>query len=87
MIFLPINISEVSILLKGVMIMKIIEINGKTIQVMQEIEDEKYGHIWKAYYGDDKVYVVEGKIVEDYSVINELDNKYGRPVSERDIIL
>lgn len=67
--------------------MKIIEINGKTIQVMQEIEDEKYGRIWKAYYGDDKVYVVEGKIVEDYSVINELDNKYGRPVSERDIIL
>lgn len=67
--------------------MKIIDLNGKTIQVMQELEDEKYGRIWKAYYDDKKVYVVEGKIIEEQSIIDELDNKYCRPVSERDIAL
>lgn len=65
--------------------MKIIEWNGKKLKIMDEFVDEKYGRVWNAYYDHKKVYIVEGKIVEEQSVIDELDNKYGRPVSERDI--
>lgn len=65
--------------------MKTIEWNGKKLKIMDEIMDEKYGRIWDAYYDHKKVYIVEGKIVEEQAIIDELDNKYGRPVSERDI--
>ena len=67
--------------------MKIIDFNGKKLKIMEEIEDEKYGRIWNAYYDGRKVYVVEGKIVEDRKIIDDLDNKYGRPVLERYIII
>ena len=66
--------------------MKTIDWNGKKLKVMEEIVDEKYGRVWWAYLDYVKVYVVEGKIVEEQSIIDELDNKYGRPVAERDIV-
>lgn len=65
--------------------MKIIEWNSKKLKIMDEIIDEKYGRIWNAYYDHEKVYVIEGKIIENQQIIDELDNKYGMPVSKRDI--
>ena len=53
---------------------------------MDEIIDEKYGRIWDAYYDHKSVYIIEGKIVEDRAIIDELDNKYGRPVEDRGIM-
>lgn len=67
--------------------MKIIEMNGKRLKIMDEIIDEKYGRIWDAYYEDENVYIVEGKIIKEQAIIDELDNKYGRPVSERNIMI
>lgn len=66
--------------------MKTIDWNGKKLKIMEEIVDAKYGRVWFAYLDYVKVYVVEGKVVEEQSIIDELDNKYGRPVSERDIV-
>lgn len=66
--------------------MRTFELNGKKIDIMKEFVDEKYGRVWKAYYGDKKVYIVEGEFVESQEIIDDLDNKYGRPVSERDIV-
>lgn len=53
----------------------------KELKIMEEIVDEKYGRIWKGYYDHKKVYMIEGKIVEEQQIIDELDNKYGTPVS------
>lgn len=66
--------------------MKIIELNGKKIKIMNEIIDEKYGRVWDAYYEHENVYIIEGKIVEEQTVIDDLDNKYGIPVNKRNII-
>ena len=65
--------------------MKTIEWNGKKLKIMEEIIDEKYGRIWNTYYEHKKVYIIEGKIVEDKSIIDELEDKYGRPASERGV--
>ncbi|MBQ7668346.1 MAG: hypothetical protein IJS47_03370 [Clostridia bacterium] len=67
--------------------MKKVELNGLSMNVMEEIKDEKYGRIWVAYIEGTKKYVIEGKIEEKQDVIDELDNKYGRPVRERDIVI
>lgn len=61
--------------------------NGKEMKVIQEINDPLYGTVWFAYLDYRKVYVVNGKIVENQDVIDDLDNKYGRPVSERHIVI
>lgn len=66
--------------------MKIIDFNGEKLKVMEEIIDEKYGRVWVTYIGYIKTYVVEGRIVEEQTIIDELDNKYGRPVSQREYI-
>ena len=66
--------------------MKTIDWNGKPLKIMEEIIDKKYGRVWFAYLDYVKVYVVEGKVVEEQSIIDELDNKYGRPVADRDIV-
>lgn len=63
--------------------MTVIELGNKKIKIMQEINDSTYGRVWKAYYENKKVYVIEGKIVEDKNIIDDLDNKYGIPASER----
>ena len=63
--------------------MKIFMFNGKILKVIREIEDEKYGRVWDAYYDHKKVYILEGKIIEEQGVIDDLDNKYGIPVEER----
>ncbi len=67
--------------------MKKVELNGLSMNVMEEIKDEKYGRIWVAYIDGNKKYVIEGRIEEAQEVIDELDNKYGRPVRERDIVI
>ena len=66
--------------------MKIIDFNNKQLKIMEEIVDETYGRVWHAYYDHKKVWIVEGKIIEDSKIIDDLDNKYGLPVNERDII-
>ena len=63
--------------------MKIVDFNGKQLKIMEEIVDEKYGRVWYAFYDHKKVWIVEGKIITDSQIIDDLDNKYGRPVSER----
>ena len=66
--------------------MKRIEWNGKKLKIMREIDDPKYGRVWLAYLDYIKTYIVEGKIVEEQSVIDELDDKYDIPVDEREIV-
>lgn len=65
--------------------MKVIEFNGKKLKIVEEIMDEKYGRIWDAYYDHKKVYIIDGKIVEEQVIIDYLDNKYGIPVSKRGV--
>lgn len=66
--------------------MKVIEISGLKLYIMAEYKDEKYGRVWRVYREEDKpTYVVEGKLIDNQEIIDELDNKYGRPVSQRDI--
>ena len=69
-----------------VILLKIIELNGKQLKIMEEINDEKYGRVWYAFYDYQKVWIVEGKMIYEQKIIDELDNKYGRPVSERDMV-
>ena len=71
--------------------MKITELNGKQLKIVKEMIDEKYGRVWLAYYDYKKVWIVEGKMIEgkteeEQEIIDDLDNKYGRPVRERDIV-
>lgn len=66
--------------------MKETELNGKQLKIMEEINDEKYGRVWNAFYDHRKVYIVEGKIIESQEIIDELDNKYGVPVELRNIV-
>ncbi len=62
--------------------------NGKKLRIMQEIRDQKYGKIWEAYLNGAKVYIINGgDVVDDTSIIDELDNAYGIPVRERNIVL
>jgi len=68
---------------KELTILKVIDFYGKELKIMKEITDEKYGRVWNAYYDHEKVWIVEGKIIEDPEIIDDLDNKYGRPVSDR----
>lgn len=63
--------------------MRIIQIDGVDVKVMREIDDNKYGKIMRVYLPDRRTYVVNGKIVDDQDVIDELDNKYGIPVNMR----
>lgn len=60
--------------------------NGKELRIMDRITDEKYGCILDAYYDHEKVYIIGDKIVEDQSIIDELDDKYGIPVAQRNIV-
>ena len=66
--------------------MKTFELDGKIVKIVGEFMDEKYGRVWDAYYDHKSVYIVEGKVVEEQSIIDELDNKYGIAVSDRNII-
>ena len=62
-----------------------LESQGHSIRVMEIIHDEKYGKILKAYVDDTKRYIVGGKIITDQAIIDDLDNRHGRPVHERGI--
>jgi len=66
--------------------MKITELNGKELKIVKEMIDDEYGRVWLAYYDYKKVWIVEGKMIDDQKVIDDLDNKYSRPVAERDIV-
>ena len=50
--------------------MKIFMFNGKRLKVIREINDEKYGRIWDAYYEHRKVYICEGKVIEEQEIMN-----------------
>ena len=68
--------------------MKIVEVGGLKLYVMAEYKDEKYGRVWRVYRENEKsTYVVEGKLIEEQAIIDELVDQYGRPVSERDIFI
>ncbi len=62
------------------------EWNGRKLKVMEVIHDEKYGTVWDAYLDHRKVYIVNGKVVEDQRIIDDLDNKYGIPVNRRGVV-
>ena len=60
---------------------------GKSVSVMQEIDDPKYGKVLLAYVDHIKAYIINGSIVTDREIIDYLDNNYGRPTWQRDIEL
>ena len=66
--------------------MRIIEWKGKSLKILQEIQDKQYGTVWKGYWNDEKVYILNGQVIADQPVIDDLDNRYGRPVEWRELI-
>ena len=65
--------------------MKISIFKHKTLKIIREITDEKYGKVIDGYLAHKKVYIIDGNVVKSQDIIDELDNKYGIPVSERGI--
>lgn len=66
--------------------MRNIKIDGVDAKVMRELNDDKYGKVLRVYLKDRKTYVVNGKIVDDRDIIDELDTKYGIAPSKRKFI-
>ena len=59
---------------------------GKKLKIFRVIQDKDHGEIWDGFLDHRKVYVLNGDtltVVEDQALIDELDNRYGIPVSER----
>jgi hypothetical protein len=59
---------------------------GKKLKIFRVIQDQDYGEIWDGFLDHRKVYVLNGDtltVVEEQALIDELDNRYGIPVSER----
>ena len=64
--------------------------NGRKLKIFRIISDKDYGEIWDGFLDHEKVYVLNGdmlRVVEDQALIDELDNRYGIPVSERGLII
>ncbi len=62
--------------------------NGRRLRIFRVINDKDYGEIWDCFLDHRKVYVLNGdtlEVVEEQALIDELDNRYGIPVSERGI--
>lgn len=66
--------------------MEIITINGVEAKIMREFKDPKYGLVKRIYMPDRKTYMINGELVEEPDIIDELDNKYGIPVAMRKLI-
>lgn len=60
---------------------------GHRLKIFHIIQDEQYGEIWHAYLDHKLVYIIDEKVVKKQKIIDELDNKYGIPVEERNIII
>ena len=61
---------------------------GQRLRVMRVIKDKDFGEIWDSYLDHRHVYILNDKklqVVEEQSLIDELDNRYGIPVNERAI--
>ena len=58
---------------------------GHRLKIFHIIQDEQYGEIWHAYLDHKLVYIINEKVVKKQKIINELDHKYGIPVSQRNI--
>ena len=59
---------------------------GRKLKIFRIISDKDYGEIWDGFLDHCKVYILNGdtlRVVEDQALIDELDNRYGIPVSER----
>ena len=65
--------------------MKIVIFKNKILKIIREIDDKKYGKIIDGYLAHKKVYIIDGKVVKSQAIIDELDNEYGIPVSERGV--
>ena len=66
--------------------MNTIFLNGRKVRVMEEIDDIKYGRVLWVYIDGVKEYIIKNSIVTDQAIIDYLDDHYGRPVRDRDII-
>ena len=53
---------------------------------MEEIDDIKYGRVLWVYIDGVKEYIIKNTVVTDQAIIDYLDDHYGRPVRDRDII-
>ena len=60
---------------------------GHRLKIFHIINDEYYGEIWHAYLDHKLVYIIGEKVVKKQKIIDELDNKYGIPVWERNIFI
>ena len=66
--------------------MNTIFLNGRKVRVMEEIDDIKYGRVLWVYIDGVKEYIIKNTVVTDQAIIDYLDDHYGRPVRDRDII-
>ena len=66
--------------------MNTIFVNGRKVRVMEEIDDIKYGRVLWVYIDGVKEYIIKNTVVTDQAIIDYLDDHYGRPVRDRDII-
>ena len=66
--------------------MNTIFLNGRKVRVMEEIDDIKYGRVLWVYIDGVKEYIIKNSIVTDQAIIDYLDDHYGRPVRDRDVI-
>ena len=56
------------------------------VKIMEEIQDPKYGRVLWAYVDYVKEYIIDDKVVEDQTIIDYLDDNYGRPTAWRDMV-
>ena len=75
--FRPVHSQRISLLKK-------LEAEGYTsVKVMETIEDPIYGQVLWCYLDHEKAYVINGDVVSEQSIIDDLDRKYGRSPEER----
>lgn len=82
--------SEPAVTWRGVKIAlrKPILCEGQNLKIFEVINDPIYGRIYVTYHGFIKRYAYADtcNFVTDQTIIDALDNKYGRPVAQRGII-
>lgn len=62
--------------------------HGRTLKVFRIVNDKDFGEVWQGFLDHSRVYILKDedmKVVEDQALIDELDNRYGIPVAERNI--
>ena len=52
------------------------------LKVIFEIEDLKYGNIKRCLKNQNVIYIIKDKVIEDKSIIEELETKYGFKLSD-----